>query len=91
MNIKEYLESLKITLDPVESEDGYVVTIKDSEEYGNIFSRLEDSEDLDLLEDNQVITEQGSSLIYESLSEDLLLTLIADFEGDVYELIINKI
>ena len=74
------------------SEDGsYVIDIIDSNKYGKIFSILDKSDDLDILEDNQVITEQGSSIMYESLSEPYLLNLIADFDGDVYQLIVTKI
>ena len=91
MQIDEYLQSININKEPVKGEDGYIVDILNSTEYGKIFSRLEDSDDLEILEDNQVVTEQGSSLVYESLSQPYLLTLIADFDGDKYELVINEI
>lgn len=91
MSIEQYLQSINISKEPVKGEDGYIVDILNSTEYGKIFSRLEDSDDLEILEDNQVVTEQGSSLVYESLSQPYLLTLIADFDGDKYELVINEI
>ena len=92
MTEKEYLESIGITKAGAMGDDNsYVVDIMDSNEYGKIFTTLEKSDDLDPLEDNQVVTEQGSSLMYESMSEPFLLNLIADFDGDVYQLIVNKI
>ena len=92
MTEQEYLKSIGIN-NQVNKGDGnsFVVDIKDSNEYGKIFSTLEKSDDLDPLEDNQVVTEQGSSLMYESMSEPFLLNLIADFDGDVYQLVINRI
>lgn len=92
MTPKEYLKTLGITLlGTVSDNNSYVVDIKDSNEFGKIFSILERADDLDILEDNQVVTEQGSSLSYESLSTPYLLSLIADFEGDVYSLIVDNI
>ena len=92
MEIEEYISSIGVKETGFMSEDGsYVIDIIDSNRYGKIFSILDKSDDLDILEDNQVITEQGSSIMYESLSEPYLLNLIADFDGDVYQLIVTKI
>lgn len=92
MNEQEYLNSIGINLTGYPSDDNsFVVDLDNSEQFGIIYSILEDSDDLDIMYDNQVITEQGSSLIYESLSQPFLLNLIADFEGDKYSLIINEI
>ena len=92
MTEKEYLESIGITkAGDIGDDNSYVVDIMDSNEYGKIFTILEKEDDLDPLEDNQVVTEQGSSLVYESMSEPFLLNLIADFDGDVYQLVVNAI
>ena len=92
MSIEEFLKNIGITQSGSIGEDGaYVIDLLDSNEYGKVFSTLEKSTDLDILEDNQVVTEQGSSLIYESDTEPFLLNLIADFDGDVYQLVINNI
>jgi len=92
MTIEEFLKDIGITKTGSIGEDGaYVIDLVDSNEYGRIFSTLEKSTDLDILEDNQVVTEQGSSLIYESDTEPYLLNLIADFDGDVYQLVVNNI
>lgn len=92
MEIKEYLKSLNIDKEVEQGDDNsWVVSIMDSTEFGKIFSRLENADDLDPLEDNQVVTEQGSSLVYESISEPYMLNLIADFDADVYQLVVNEI
>ena len=92
MSIQEYLKSIGISEEAEQGDDNsYVVSIMNSNEFGKIFSKLENAEDLDPLEDNQVVTEQGSSLVYESISEPYMLNLIADFDNDVYQLVINEV
>lgn len=91
MSVEEYIKGLGIDKDIEETEDGYIINLMNSNEFGKMFTKLEKSDDLDPLEDNQVVTEQGSSLMYESKSESYILNLIADFEGDVYQLVINNI
>lgn len=92
MEINDYLTNLGIDYKVQLSEDGnYVIDIPNSDAYGKIYSKLDKSEDLDQIEDNVLLTEQGSSIMYESESEPILLNLIADWEGDIYQLIINNI
>ena len=92
MDINQYLKSIGIDKEPVESDSGsFVIDLLNSQEYGKMFSKLEKSEDLDILEDNQVIIEEGSSLVYESISQPILISLLADFEGDKYQIVINNI
>ena len=95
MTEQEYIKELGINKQASKGDNNsYVVDILNSDEYGKIYSILDkaiDSEELEMLEDNQVVTEQGSSLLYESTSEPYLLNLLADFDGDVYQLIINRI
>lgn len=92
MNIEEYLSTLNIRYEGEIGEDNsYVIDIPNSQDWGSVFTKLDKSEDLEALENNQVVTEQGSSLVYQSLSEPFLISLIADFEGDRYQLIVNQI
>ena len=52
MTPKEYLKTLGITLlGTVSDNNSYVVDIKDSNEFSKIFSILERSDDLNILED----------------------------------------
>lgn len=92
MSVQEYLKSIGISKESEQGDDNsWVVPIMNSNEFGKIFSKLESAEDLDPLEDNQVVTEQGSSLVYESISEPYMLNLIADFDNDIYQLVINEV
>lgn len=92
MEIKEYLKSIGVAQSGSIGKDGaYVIDLLDSNEYGKMFSTLEKCDDLDIMEENQVVTEQGSSLLYESESQPYLLNLIADWEGDIYQLVVNTI
>lgn len=92
MGITEYLKNIGINYKVQLTEDNnYIIDIPDSESYGKIYSILDKSEDLDQIEDNVLLTEQGSSLMYESESQPILLNLIADWESNLYQLIINNI
>lgn len=92
MGIEEYLKSIGISNKGTFGEDdSYVIQLNNSNEFGRMFTKLDSIDDVEQLEDNQVITEQGSSLMYESLSEPYLLNLIADFDGGIYELVVTRI
>ena len=91
MNEQEYLKQLNINKSGEYSDDAYVVDLLDSTEYGKVFSILDRFDDLDIMQDNQVVTTEGSSLTYESLSQPYLLSLLADWEGNVYQLVVSKI
>lgn len=91
MNEQQYLQSIGINKDGEYSEDAYVISLTNSNEYGRMFTILEKSDDLDIMEDNQVITEQGSSLMYESESQPFIINLLADFDQDIYQLVVTTI
>ena len=91
MVAREYLQSIGIDKEGEYTEDAYIVSLINSNEYGRIFTILEKSDDLDIMEDNQVITEQGSSLMYESESQPFIISLLADFDQDIYQLVVNTI
>ena len=91
MVAREYLQSIGINKEGEYTEDAYIVSLTNSNEYGRIFTILEKSDDLDIMEDNQVITEQGSSLMYESESQPFIISLLADFDQDIYQLVVNTI
>lgn len=91
MSIPQYLKQNNINKTYTISEDNnYIITLDNSDDFGKMFSHLEKIEDLEQLEDNQVVTEQGTSILYKSNSENYLFNLIADFDGNVYELIVSE-
>lgn len=92
MGFEEYLKSIGISNSGTIGDDGsYVIQLNTSNEFGKMFTKLDSVDDMEQLEDNQVITEQGSSLMYQSSSEPYLLNLIADFDNNVYQLVVTKI
>ena len=92
MNEKEFLDSIGISKSGSFGDDGsYIIDLSNSDEYGRMFTILDKSDDLDIMQDNQVITEQGSSLMYEALNEPYSINLLADFDNDLYQLVITKI
>lgn len=91
MSIPQYLKQNNINKTYTISEDNnYIITLDNSDDFGKMFSHLEKIEDLEQLEDNQVVTEQGTSILYKSNSENYLFNLIADFDGNVYQLIVSE-
>lgn len=91
MSIEELLNKLNINLTGNQSKNSYIIDIPNSDEYGRIYSKLDKSNIVEEYEENQMITEQGSSLMYEVIDEDYIINLIADFDSDRYQMIINNI
>lgn len=91
MDQREYLRKLGIDLVGIYNKDNYVIDIDNSKDFGKVFTILEDNEDLEQAEENQLITDQGLSLIFYSKSEPYMITLIGDLDGDVYTLTISEI
>ena len=91
MDLKELLQKLNIKYIGSYDNNAYVIDLPNSKVFGDIFTLLDTSDLIDILESNQVVTEQGSSLLYEVKNEPYLLNLLADWESDQYQLIINNI
>ena len=92
MNIEEFAKELKIKTPGNFSEDerSYIIDLKNSNDYGKAYTLLDNSPLLDLLDDNQVITEEGSSIMYEAKEEDYLVNLLADWEANQYQIVITR-
>lgn len=87
--MEELLQSLGIKEEPNESNNGvYVIDIKDSNEYGVYYSKLDRSPLLDEDEESSNVTLDGSTIVYRS--DDYILTLVADFASDQYKLTIKE-
>lgn len=88
MDINELLQELNINKEYEKIDNRtYSITIDNSNEFGKIFTKLDNSNIIESLEDSQLVTNEGTSLIYEN--EEYLLTLQANFENDIYNLIIT--
>ena len=87
--MEQLLRELGISEIPELSSDGtYVIDIRDSNDYGIYYSKLDRSDLLDEDEESSNVTIDGSTIVY--ISDDYTLTLIADFASDQYKLTIRE-
>lgn len=87
--MEKFLKQLGIDLSLHKNDDNDLsAEIKDSNEYGRIFSKLDRS---DLIEEDQecsTVTFENSNIQY--VNDEYTITLIADFENDTYSLHIRE-
>lgn len=66
------------------------IEIPNDYHYGIVFNRLEKNNKLELLDDNQLVTEQGSSIVYTTKEAPYyIVTLLADYLNERYSLNIS--
>lgn len=71
------------------NKNTYTIDIEDSNEFGKIYSKLERSNRLiDRDGTATLMTEDNASVQYEN--EQFVLTLLADFNEDIYSLVIKR-
>lgn len=86
------LKNLGINKSGTYSEDGsFVVDIDSSDEFGKIFSILEDSDLLTPQEDNGILTDESANMNYLYEDGDFLISLSGDLENDIYQMTITEI
>ena len=88
--MEELLRELGIDAVPTRTDKGYTVDIADSDEYARYYSKLDKSDRLEEDEENSQVTLENSSIQYTSDDDKYTLTLLADFDGDVYKLNIRE-
>ena len=95
MSVDELLSELNIDKEPEENENGsWTIDLDNSTEYDRYASKLRKAEDRGILEEDQEVSQAGietSSIQYVSEDEDLVLTLLANFDLDEYKLIIREL
>ena len=88
--LEELLNALKINSRGSYSQDGsYVIDITNSDKWGAFYQRLEDTDLLDLQEESSLLTEEEASLMY--TNDDFVFTLMADFNENIYKLVIKEL
>lgn len=86
--MEEFLKELGIQGTPQRTDDNtYILDIEGSDNYGRIYSRLDRSDLLEEDEESSQLTLDTSSLRYEN--DEYQLTLLADFNEDKYQLVIQ--
>ena len=87
--IKDVLNDLNIRFDGEFSRDGsYVVDLFDSDQFGKVYSILDKNKDVESMEDSSSLTVHSANISY--LYGDYQLNLIADFDENLYKLVITE-
>lgn len=87
--MEKLLRELNIYLEGSYSKDGsYIIDIYDSDDFGRIYSLLDNNRDIEELESNSLLNTHSANISY--LYGDYQLTLIADFDEDLYKLVITE-
>lgn len=68
----------------------HIIDLNDDSEWGRVYTILDSTPELDQIEENVLLTEHNSSLLY-NYNDELLLNLKADFDNDQYQLVISEI
>lgn len=84
--MEELLNKLNIQGQLNKSKKGYILNIKDSNEFSKIYSKLENSDLVEEIFENSQITPDTVSIQYDS--GDYIITLLGDLAGDSYSLTI---
>ena len=90
LTIYELLRELGINkIGTYSDNDTYTIDLNDSNEYGRINSTLDRSEILDPIDESSYLTADNANLDYK-YEDQFILSLIADFEEDYYQLVITE-
>ena len=88
--MKELLKKIGITeVGYYSKEKNYVIDLEDSNHFNKVFSKLQKSDLVDENEDSSVVNLSVSNILF--LSDDYSLNLIADFDQDIYKLVVTEL
>ena len=76
------------------SKEEFVVDIEDSDEYGKIYSKLDNNPYVSLYEENCHVTADNATMYFEFEPDDdttFILILTADFNENIYKLSIKQL
>lgn len=91
MNLEDFLDFLSLGRDGEFSKEGtYVIDLESSDDFGKIYSKLDSNDDLEYLDSYSLLTVDNASLIYR-YEEDFQVGLIADFNNNLYKVVIEKL
>ena len=90
MSIERLVKELGINKIGTYARDGsYTIDLDSADEFGRMYSRLDNNEDLEYLDETSLLNVNNSSLNYRY--EDLYqIALIADFNSDQYKIVITE-
>ena len=95
MTVEQLLRELNIHITgSYTNKDTYVIDLEDSNEYGRIYSLLERSDLLELINDTSFLNSENGSMEYRYEDEEgtiIQLSLIANWDNDEYKLVVMKV
>lgn len=87
--MESVLRELNIYLDGDYAKDGsFVVDIYDSDDFGRIYSLLDNNKDVEELSESSLLNQRSANVLY--LYDDYQITLVADFDEDLYKLVVTE-
>lgn len=87
--MEEFLNQLGIGGRFVKKSDGSVIMdLKDSNDYGKAYSKLNKSELVDEDPDASTITYESSNISFSN--DKYIITLVGDFEADIYKVVVRE-
>ena len=92
-NLESILKNLKLNIYPgVEGKDNsYILDLNSDIEWGKVYTILDNSPLLYQRDENTLLTQHNSSLIYEYDDTNIIFNLKADFDNEQYSLVISEI
>lgn len=91
MDVEQLMNELGLNLPLQEEEDGsYTATIEDSNDYGKVMSALNKAEGMESIDEGSYVTMEDAVMKYK-YEDQFMISLIADFEDDTYELLVTEI
>lgn len=88
MTVQELLKELGINRAGTRSGDTYTIDLTNSNDFGRITSILDGNDSLEPIDESSYITPDNANLDYK-YGDDFILSAIADFENDYYQLVIT--
>ena len=91
MDVEQLMDELGLNLPLQQEENGsYTAIIEDSNDYGKVMSTLNKAEGMESMDEGSYVTMEDAVMKYK-YEDQFMLSLIADFEDDTYELLITEI
>lgn len=91
MTIEQLLKDLGINkVGEYSNKNTYVIDLYSSEEFGKMYSLLDQNNDLEYEEESSLLTVDNGSLMY-NYNDEFQFVLIADFNHDQYHLTIKEL
>ena len=95
MTLEQLLRELNIHIaGSYTNKNTFVIDLEDSNEYGRIYSLLERSDLLELINDTSFLNSENGSMEYRYEDEEgtiIQLSLIANWDNDEYKLVVMKV